>query len=191
MTRKLVKIIFVLIICSLMGVASKAATSQKKVKEYVKKADQYSKQKYKKYIAVTYINKAIRIQPNDINLYYKRAQIFGRVGLYRYAIKAFTPFVKRKKFSHAVRFRADCFLALGMYQQAVQDYTSFLRQAPDDGKVWSYLAETYAIMGKSNLALSAIKKGLATGSHWTGRLKKLQSKIIQGEPIVPHKALSN
>jgi hypothetical protein len=46
-------------------------------------------------------------------------------------------------------------------------------------------------MGKKDAALSAVRKGLATGSHWEGRLKTLQMQILTGEQITPHKPLSN
>jgi predicted Zn-dependent protease len=82
-------------------------------------------------------------------------------------------------------------MALGYYQKASEDYLVFLRRAPKDGKVWSYLVEAYALMKRSDLALAAINRGLATGSHWSGKLKELQMQIMMGQKITPHRPFSN
>jgi len=142
-------------------------------------------------MAFQYINKAIGIQPKRIDLYYDRAFIIGRAGNYGGAIKAFSRFVSGKGFPHAIRFRADCYMAIGMYERAAKDYMSFLKNDPRDGKVWSYLAESLALAGNTKAALGAAQKGLATQSHWSKRLMILQKQILAGKLIVPHKPLTN
>lgn len=142
-------------------------------------------------MAFQYINKAIGIQPTRINLYYNRAFIIGRAGHYGKAIKEFSRFVSHKEFPHAIRFRADCYIAIGMYKRAAKDYLSFLKNQPRDGKVWSYLAESLALAGNTKAALGAIQKGLATRSHWSKRLMILQEQILAGKLIVPHKPFTN
>ncbi len=172
-------------------IPSQAATRQERADNFAKQADQYSRQKGKHFLAIAYINNAIKLQPKRADLYYKRAHILGRIGQYARAIKDFNRFVNSRKYPHAIRFRADCFMALGMFQNAVNDYTVFLRGAPKDGKVWSYLTEALAFMGRRDLALDAARKGLKTGSHWSKRLSELRRKILSGESITPHKPLSN
>ena len=76
-------------------------------------------------MAFQYINKAIRIQPERNDLYYNRAFIIGHAGNYGKAIKEFSRFVSRKGFPHAIRFRADCYMAIGMYERAAKDYLKF------------------------------------------------------------------
>ena len=142
-------------------------------------------------MAFQYINKAIGIQPKRIDLYYNRAFIIGRAGDYGKAIKEFSRFVSHKEFSHAIRFRADCYMAIGMYERAVKDYLNFLKEQPKDGKVWFYLAEAFALAGNTKAALGAVQKGLSTGSHWSNKLMSLKEKIITGKPIIPHKPFSN
>lgn len=184
--------IVLLIIISLFGCTSlQAATRQEIADRLAEQADQYSRQIGKQYLAIPYINKAIELQPKRTDLYYKRAFIFGRAGRYGNAINEFNKFVNNRKYPHAIRFRADCFMALGMFQNAAKDYTIFLRFDPKDGKVWSYLTEALALMGRKYLALGAAEKGLATGSHWSKRLNELKRKILLGENITPHKPLSN
>jgi tetratricopeptide (TPR) repeat protein len=151
--------------------------------------------------AFNLINHAIELQPNNPYLYYQRAFIYGRAGLYPSAVKDFNIVVKSDRlrvtrgealrFPHAQRFRADCFMALGHIGQAIKDYKGFLERAPKDGKVWSYLVEAYALIGRRDLALDAIQKGLATGSHWSERLRDLQNQILSGQRIVAHKPFSH
>lgn len=168
-----------------------AATREESAEKFAEQAAQYSRQKGKHFLAVAYINRAIKLQPKRAELYYKRAMILGRVGQYAPAISDLNRFVNNKKYPHAIRFRADCFMALGIFQKAAKDYTVFLRFDPKDGKVWSYLTEALALMGRKDLALDAARKGLATGSHWSKRLSELQRKILMGEMITPHKPFSN
>lgn len=171
--------------------SSEAATRHEIADRLAEQADRYSRQRGNQFLAISYINKAINLQPKRADLYYQRAFILGRAGRYVHAINDFNRFVNSRKYSHAIRFRADCFMALGMFQKAVNDYMVFLRNAPKDGKVWSYLAEALFFMGRSDLALDATRKGLATGSHWSKRLSELRKKIMAGERITPHKPLSN
>jgi tetratricopeptide (TPR) repeat protein len=168
-----------------------AKTFQEQVEFLTKQAVFYSKNNGDNSLALMYINKAIKLQPHNFNLYYNRAFIMGRAGEYHNAIKEFSRFVKNDKFPHAVRFRADCFMAINQMQRAVHDYKCFLKLAPKDGKVWSYLVETLALMGKQSAALSAINHGLESKSHWSGRLKLLQKQIAFGEKIIPHMPFSN
>ena len=166
-------------------------SSSDKVKTLLEKAEIYSR-RGNHYMALKLCNTALNIQPRNMDIYYRQAFCFGRAGNYVNAIKDFTLVIKRdKSYSHAPRFRADCLVALGNYRGAVADYLTFLRKHPKDGKVWSYLAETYALMGRSDLALRAVNKGLATGSHWSPRLKRIRNKILTGQKVVPHKPFSN
>lgn len=148
-------------------------------------------------MAIKSFDQAMKLQPNNLTLYYERASMSGRAGYYMNAINDYTTVINqdglsgKNSFSHAPRFRADCYMAVGNYPGAIQDYNSFLRGAPDDGKVWSYMAEALSLSYRNDLALTAIQRGLATNSHWSKRLKDLQRQIMTGERIKPHKPLSN
>ena len=174
-----------------VGNASFSMTRQEYVNSVVSQAEQYSKQEGRQSLAVSLINEAIKLQPRNPELYYKRAFILGRAGQYLYAIPDLNMVMKLKQYPHAIRFRADCFMAVRDYQKAAQDYSVFLGSAPKDGKVWSYLAEALALQGNKQAALEATSRGLATGSHWSERLRQLQEMILLDKIIVPHKPFSN
>jgi tetratricopeptide (TPR) repeat protein len=165
--------------------------AQTSVESLVAQAEQFSRQEGKEFLALKYINAAIKLQPKREDLYYRRAFILGRAGQYIYAVKEFNRFVKSLKYPHAVRFRGDCFMALGDYRQAAKDYSAFLNSAPMDGKVWSYLAEALVLMGARQAALDTIAKGMATESHWSERLRELRESILLNKSIKPHKPFSN
>jgi tetratricopeptide (TPR) repeat protein len=176
--------------------SSFAAGVDEQVGILVRNAKIYSQQG-NQLMAIKTFDQAMKLQPNNLGLYYERASMMGKAGFYANAIKDYTFIINqdnlsgRTRFPHAPRFRADCYMATGQYQAAIQDYNAFLRTAPGDGKVWSYMAEALSLNLRNDLALVAIQKGLATGSHWSGRLKSLQQQIMTGEKITPHKPLSN
>jgi tetratricopeptide (TPR) repeat protein len=174
----------------ILPVSNYAVTSEDHVNLLIRQAETYSKNGNHS-SAMAAIHKAIKLSPNRPDLIYMRAFIIGRAGQYGQAIKEFSRFVKNEDFPHAVRFRADCYMAINQIPNAVNDYTVFLRRAPKDGKVWSYLVEALALMGKQTEALDALNRGLATRSHWSDRLLELQKQILSGQPIIPHKPLSN
>jgi len=170
---------------------AQSGTIQHKVKSLVEKAEQYSRQPGKGPLALSYMNKAIQLQPGNKDLYYRRAFVMGRIGAYSAAIQEFSRFVNMRGYGHAVRFRGDCFMALSDFRSASRDYLAFLRKAPGDGKVWLYLAESLALMGDRRSALEAVDRGLATGSHWSKALQNMKTKIMTNQMIKPHKPLSN
>jgi tetratricopeptide (TPR) repeat protein len=172
-------------------VFAQGGSIQHEVKNLVAKAEQYSRQPGKGPLALSYMNKAIQLQPGNRDLYYRRAFVMGRMGAYAAAIQEFSRFVNMRGYSHAIRFRADCFMALNDFERASKDYLAFLRNAPGDGKVWLYLAESLALMGDKRSALKAVEKGLASGSHWAEALEKMRIKILTNQMIKPHKPLSN
>lgn len=183
-------VLFFMVLLLIVPVSGFTKTLQGHVSGLAKKADAYSKQGNHP-LAFSYINKAIKLQPDNYSLYYTRAFILGRAGQYSRAIKEFSRFVKKDNYPHAIRFRADCFMAINQLQRAANDYAMFLRVAPKDGKVWSYLAETLTLMGNNKSALDALSRGLSTNSHWSDRLLVLQKQILSGQRIIPHKPLSN
>lgn len=161
------------------------------VNTLVTKAEQYSRQSGKAAQALSYMNKAIQMEPSNKQLYYRRALMLGRLGSYPAAIQELSRFVNTKEYPHAVRFRGDCFMGVNDFRSAAKDYRAFLRRSPKDGKVWFYLGESYALMGDKKSAIEAINRGLATGSHWSDRLLKLKSQVMTNQTIKPHKPLSN
>lgn len=195
----LVALLFAVACVCFAGFAS-PVIAQDRVELLAGKASEYSK-KGNHMAALNMINRAIKMEPRNANLYYTRAFIFGRGGAYANAVRDFTSVIngdkaarragKKASFPHAHRFRADCYLVLGQFKLAVRDYETFLDFAPKDGKVWYYLAESYALMGKRGFALDAVSKGLATGSHWSDRLRVLRRRLMAGEQIIPHKPFSN
>ncbi|NWH05027.1 tetratricopeptide repeat protein [Desulfobacter latus] len=201
--QKLIFLNIVLLIVSIIVNVSetKALTVDQKVQTLLSKVDYLIKNKGNNQmalnLALNLCNEAINLKPNNLAGYYSRGVVLGRMENYIGAIKNFSLVIqkneknKKSKFPAARKFRADCFLGLGIYKRAVKDYLIILKRSPKSGKIWCYLAETYAVMGEKNAALSAIKNGCKTGSHWCEKMKILQKKILLGKKIVPHKPLSN
>ena len=199
--RKLIFLNIVLLIVSIIVnvSVSNALTVDQKVQTLLSRAEYLSK-KGNHQMALKFCNETIKLQPNNLAGYYVRGFVFGRMKFYKGAIENFSLVIKKDErnkklnFPKARKFRADCYLGLGIYEYAAKDYSIMLKKNPKSnksGKIWFYLAETYALMGKKNAAFSAIKNGCKTGSHWCNQMKVLQQKILLGKKITPHKPLSN
>ena len=176
-------------------VTSSAVTQQEYVNNLVNKAMHYSRQEGKETLAVSLINKAIKIQPRNLKLYYKRASVKGHIKNYAGALSDLNIVMRndtgrKKKFPSAVKYRAECFSALGYMKNAIDDYkiaTSSLHSA----KIWLYYAELLWYLGQKSEALDAINKGLSLNQHWTPKLRKLQNKIFSGEKVKLHTPFTN
>jgi tetratricopeptide (TPR) repeat protein len=198
--RKLTRFVLFLIAMGLLlpfdGKICEAADYNGQLGALIKNAETYSRQgDYAK--ALLMYNRAIKIAPDDPLLYYRRAAVYGRSGNYMSAINDLTLVINadeknsKTRFPGARKFRAECFAVSGLPQKAVEDYTVLLRKNPSSGKLWYYLAEVFAVMHRNDLALEAIKRGLTTNSHWSGKLKGLQRRIMTGEKITLHPPFSN
>ncbi|SHJ56625.1 Tetratricopeptide repeat-containing protein [Malonomonas rubra DSM 5091] len=172
-----------------------AITRQQYAHNLASLAEKMSKQEGKEFLAISYINEAIKAQPSNLGMYYKRAAIYSRAGLNAEAIKDLNLILKNdplgKKFPSTLKYRAECFAALGSYQKALSDYQTFLRKAPKSGKVWYYYAELLWFVGDREKALQAINSGLRTGSHWEKKMRSLQTKILDNKKVKLHKPFSN
>ncbi len=170
-------------------------TLQQNVKMLVAKADQSLRHESQKHLAVDYINRAIKLQPLNLGLHYKRAFIFGRLNLYHEAIRSLNFVIandpNRRKFPSALKYRAECYAAIGDYARAVSDYHKMLSRGRGDGKIWYYFAELLWFLGDHGQALGAIDRGLMTDSHWKGKLLKLREKILTGKKAQLHIPFSN
>ncbi|MDY0263344.1 tetratricopeptide repeat protein [Syntrophotalea acetylenica] len=199
---KLVKeILCCLLVFGLLALGAQSAMADAlsdRTNALIKSADAYAKQG-NIVAALQQYDKALSMRPGDLAIYYQRGLMFGRVGHYTSAINDFSLIIqreassRRKRFPSARKYRAEGLVGLGQYQMAIEEYKAQLRQGSGagNGKIWYYLAETYALMHRNDLALDAIKRGLATGSHWSGKMENLRTKILTGQKIVPHKPFSN
>jgi len=169
-----------------------------KVNSLVKSADSYARQG-NIVVALQLYDQAIAMRPGDLGVYYQRGLMLGRTGHYGSAINDFSLVIqkdessRRRRFPSARKYRAEALVGLGQYQMAADEYKAQLRQSSSggNGKIWFYLAETYALLHRNDLALDAINRGVATGSHWSGKMENLRIKIITGQKIEPHKPFSN
>lgn len=195
--RKLVIFLTYLLLCC--GVSPVLADAfGDKVNALVKSADVYAKQG-NVVAALKLYDQAIAMRPGDVGIYYQRGLMLGKAGHYARAIKDMSLVIQkdetspRRRFPSARKYRAEGLVGLGQLQMATEEYKAQLRQSTDggNGKIWYYLAETYALMNRRDLALDAINRGLATGSHWGGRMQDLRMKIMTGQKITPHKPFSN
>lgn len=151
-------------------------------------------------MALGMYDRAIELKPGDVGLIYRRAWIHGRSGNYMGAIQDLTLVINadeknpKRRYPAARKFRAECFASAGFLHKAAEEYIALLRRNPGSkgsGKIWYYLAEVYAVMHRKDLAIKAIQRGIATGSHWGAKCKGLEKRIMAGRKITLHPPFSN
>ncbi len=205
LTLKLWKTIVAVLLLSALSVSLLAVTPttllaqpeaiSQEVKKLVANADQCLRQESRKHLAIGYINRAIQLQPTNLQLYYKRAFIYGKLKYYTEALKNLDFVIRndpaRRKFPSALKYRAECYAAIGDYEKALADYRTFLRKSRKAGKIWYSYAELLWFLGDREQALGAVENGLRTGSHWQSKLESLRNKIITGTRVQLHTPFSN
>jgi len=175
--------------------AAQSGTVEQNVKLLVAKADQCLRQESRKHLAIDYINRAVKLQPRNLQLYYKRAFIYGRLKYYTEAIKNLDFVVHNDpgsiRFPSALKYRAECYAAMGIYAKAVADYRTLLEKSSEAGKIWLYYAELLWFLGDRHQALNAIDNGLKVKTHWRVRLVELRKKVVTGQRVQLHTPFSN
>lgn len=182
-----------------MSFSASAITRQQYVNDLISKAEQYSKQEGKSFLSINYINEAIKIQPRNLDIYFKRAAIYARLKLFTEAVKDLNLIYKNahghKKYKKAIKYRAECFAALGEYGRAIADYKTMIKNGSKRGKIgkiYYYYAELLWYVGNKDEALNVIARGKRTGSHWISHMNILENKILSGIRIKKlHRPFSN
>jgi len=177
------------------NVLAQTGTVEQNVKILVAKANQCLRHESRKHLAVDYINRAVKLQPRNLQLYYKRAFIYGRLKYYTEAIKNLDFIVRSDpralRFPSALKYRAECYAAIGVYGKAVTDYRTLLKHSSESGKVWFYYAELLWFLGDRQQALKSIDKGLKVKTHWRSKLIALRKNVIAGQRVQLHTPFSN
>jgi tetratricopeptide (TPR) repeat protein len=192
--------IFTTVIISLICIQlCQAENYSGKVGYLVKCAENYTKQRNHG-MALAMYSQAIRIQPGDLELYYRRAASYGRAGYYQNAIKDLTLVINsdeisgKMRYTSARKFRAECYSALGYYEKAIADYRYMLNAKESSAKIakiYYYLAELYAFIQRNDLAITTINSGLKIKSSWSVKLNELHKKIMTGQIIKLHLPFTN
>ena len=192
-------LVVTVVLCSSMCAQILAADYNGQVQNLINNAEAYNKQNNYA-MALKMYDRAIELTPGDIGLHYRRAVTYGRSGNYMSAIQDLTLVInadeknQARQYPAARKFRAECYASAGFLHQSAEEYIALLRRDPrskSSGKIWYYLAEVYAVMQRKDLAVKAIRRGIATGSHWSGKLKKLEHQIMAGRKISLHPPFSN
>ncbi len=175
-----------------------AVTRQQYINDLISKANHYSQQEGKSFLAINYINEAVKLQPRNLDIYFKRAAIYARLKLFPEAIKDLDLVYRnahgRKKYTKAIKYRAECYAAVGEYGRAINDYKTMINNSSKKGgigKIYYYYAELLWFIGNKNEALKVINRGKMTGSHWIEKMKVLENKISLGERVTLHRPFSN
>lgn len=195
---KLKFVIYISFACLLVLTVSNfslAVSREEYANSLSQQAEQYSKQKGKEFLALGYINEAIKLQPSNLNNYYRRAFVLGRARLYAAAINDLNLVIRNdpgnKKFPSALKYRAECYAAMNDIDNAIKDYRRMLKRAPKSDKLWLYYAELLWFAGMKSESLKAIEMGYLANGHRRGKLKNLHKKILSGERVKLHTPFSN
>jgi len=96
---------------------------------------------------ISIYTKAIEINPNDAELYYKRASYYETIGKQDEAILDYSEAIKLKSdYADAYLKRALCYKKKGVKNEAIDDYNNFIKLKPDQ----AFLAPIYGFITKVN-----------------------------------------
>jgi len=172
-----------------------AVTRQQYINDLISKADHYSRQEGKSLIAINYINQAVKLQSGNLDTRFNRAKIYARLKLFSEAIKDLSLVYRnahgQKKYSKAIKYRAECYAWLGEYSRAINDYKTMLNTGWRIGKIYYYYAELLWFVGNKNEALKVINLGKLNGDHWVAKMEVLENKIYSGKRVKLHQPFSN
>jgi len=133
---------------------------------YYKCANAY--EKLKNYnLALSNIDKAIELIPNDANFYNKRAVIYGNIGDYGKAIGDLNKAMWiNPDFADTYNNRAGIYTLAGKYQDAVSDLETAIRLNSQSVDLYVNLGMLYLKLGKDEQAAKEFQVAARMGDNW-------------------------
>ena len=104
--------------------------------------------------AIEYLNKAIRLKPDDADAYGNRGNAYHNLGQYQRAIEDINEVLRLKPDdARAYYNRGLTYGKLNQYQKAIEDYTEAIRLKPDDASVYYNRGNEYDGLGQHQRAI--------------------------------------
>jgi tetratricopeptide (TPR) repeat protein len=104
--------------------------------------------------AIVYLSNAIKLQPNDAEIYYNRGVAFANLGQYQTAIKDYNQTISlNPAYSEAFYNRGTIYSEIGQYQRAIEDFNQAISLQPNDAEAYHGRGFAYDKLGQYQRAI--------------------------------------
>ena len=112
--------------------------------------------------AILYLSNAIKIQPNDAEMYYNRGVAYENLGQYQPAIKDYNQAISLKPaYSEAFYNRGTLYSEIGQYRQAIEDFNQAISLQPHDAEAYHGRGFAYDKLGQYQQAIEDYNKAIS------------------------------
>lgn len=112
--------------------------------------------------AILYLGNAIKIEPNDAEIYYNRGVAYENLGQYQPAIKDYNQAISLKPaYSEAFYNRGTLYSEIGQYQQAIEDFNQAISLQPNDAEAYHGRGFAYDKLGQYQQAIEDYNKAIS------------------------------
>lgn len=177
--KRSLKCIFILVICSCIVLWS-AITKADETKNYKNYYDQTKKFQRQKTDAS--LSAAIKKNPKNAKLYYKRAINRQYMNKFQDALRDYSIVIKLdpKSYPKAYWRRGLCLYKLGQYQLAIKDYSRCLAVSPKYDKVYFHRARAYGKIGMIGKAKKDLESAVKYGPEYAKAALSVYKKLLTG-----------
>lgn len=113
-----------------------------------------------------YINKAIKLDPNNANAYSGRGITYTDLGKYKQALKDHNQSINLKpNEAYAYNNRGDTYFKLGEYKKAINDFDQAIRLEPDYAKAYANRGSPYFRLREYRRAIKDYNQAIALDSN--------------------------
>ena len=115
--------------------------------------------------AILYLSNAIKIQPNDAEIYYNRGVAYENLGQYQPAIKDYNQAISLKPaYSEAFYNRGTLYSEIGQYQQAIEDYNKAISLQPNYASAYNNRGIYFLSHGNKTLGCFDAQRACTLGN---------------------------
>ena len=115
--------------------------------------------------AIEYLNNAIKLQPNNPEIYNKKGTAYYNMGQYQRTIEMTSEAIRLlPNYFLAYNNRGNAYANLGQFQKAVEDYNQVVRLKPGFVNAYDSRGTVYLLMGNRELGCSDVKKACELGN---------------------------
>ena len=112
--------------------------------------------------AIEYLNKAIKLQPNNSETYNMRGNIYFNLGQNQFALDDFSKAIHlNPNNADTYNNRGSVYDKLGQYQHEIEDFNDAIRLNPNDALFYNNRASAYLHQGNKILGCLDLQKACA------------------------------
>ena len=137
--------------------------------------------------AIEYLNKAIQLQPNNVDTYNKRGTAYYNLGDYQRTVEDDSEAIRLSPdYADAYNNRAGAYVKLGKYKEALEDYNQAILLKPEYAIFYNNRAVVYLKQNKNKQGCLDAQKACELGDCITLRVAQTKG-YCSSDTITPPK----